>query len=60
MINPFLDIQDGHAEAKHQCMLENKVKIITSSEYQKFLDFVDEKYGKNYLDSFKKNKNNKS
>lgn len=33
MINPFLDVQDGCAEAKHQCMIANNVKIITSAEY---------------------------
>lgn len=38
---------------KYQCMLENNVKILLSSDYQKYIDYVYEKYGKNYLKSFR-------
>ena len=55
MINPFLKIQDGYAEEKHQCMLANNVKIITSCEYIKYMSYVENKYGKHYIDSLKKN-----
>ena len=40
-------------QAKHQCMLANNVIILTSKDYQQYLDYVSEKYGKNYLKSFK-------
>lgn len=56
MQNPFCHELDDEMEAKHQCMLANNVKIITSSEYNKYLSYVEEKYGKDYLNSLKKNK----
>ena len=41
MINPFNRSLDGVFEAKHQCMIDNNVKILTSSEYNIFLEFVE-------------------
>ena len=41
-------------EAKHQCMLKNDVKILTSKDYQQYLDYVKQKYGKGFLDQFKR------
>lgn len=41
-------------EAKHQCMLANKVKILTKNEYIIYVDYVANLYGSNYLDTFKK------
>lgn len=41
-------------ESKHQCMLANNVIILTSKDYQQYLDYVSEKYGKNYLKQFRK------
>ncbi len=35
------------AEAKHQCMIQNSVIIIT--EYKKYVDYVNTKYGRNFL-----------
>jgi len=55
MVNPFLDIQDGQMESKHQCMIKNDVKIITSNEYQQYLDYVEVKYGKDYIKNLKCN-----
>ena len=40
-------------EAKHQCMLKNDVKILTDADYQKYLDYVDQCYGKCYLEQFR-------
>lgn len=45
MINPYDRTQDDIYEAKHQCMLRNKVKIITS---KRFIDYVNKKYGNNF------------
>ena len=53
MINPFDRSQDDIYEAKHQCMLKNSIHIITSSEYEVFLDYVNDKYGKDFIKSFK-------
>lgn len=53
MVNPFLEIQDGLIESKHQCMIEHEVKIITSCEYKKYLSYVDDRYGKDYIKSLK-------
>ncbi len=50
MINPYNEEQNDRYEAKHQCMIENHVEIIT--DYKKFIDYIVEKYGKNYLKQF--------
>ena len=62
MINPFrmkdwtdeeYFMECAKYEAKHQCMLINNVKILRSAEYSKFLDYVSNKYGKDYLSQFR-------
>lgn len=40
-------------EAKHQCMLKNSVVILTSVKYSKYLNYINAKYGKNYLKQFR-------
>lgn len=42
------------AEAKHDCMIANGVAIIKSDGIKKYLDYVEQKYGKGYLMQFKK------
>lgn len=49
----FDSSQDALYEAKHQCALQNNVKILYSKDCQKYLDYIDEKYGKNYLQQFR-------
>ena len=53
MQNPFDHSQDALYEAKHQCMLLNEVKIMKSDEYEFYVAYVEQKYGKDYLKSFK-------
>lgn len=53
MINPYDRTQDAIYEAKHQCMLKNGVEIITSEKYKKYVDYVNDAYGKDYLKKFK-------
>ena len=36
---------------KYKCMLENNVKIII--DCSKYIDYVKQKYGKNYIKTFK-------
>lgn len=48
MVNPYDHSKDELYEAKHQCMLRNKVAIIC--DYQKYVDFVLEKYGLEFLE----------
>lgn len=45
--------KDELYETKHQCLIQNNVKILYSKDYQKYLDYIKEKYGKNYLKQFK-------
>ncbi len=52
MINPFDRTQDAKYEAKHQCMIKNCVKIITDTKI--YENYVKNKYGRTYLDSFKR------
>lgn len=53
--NPFDHTQDALYEAKHQCALKNNVRILYSTEYQKYLDYVNEKYTNDFLDLFRTN-----
>ena len=52
MINPFDRTQDAKYEAKHQCMIKNNVKIITDTKF--YEDYINNKYGKNYIKQFKR------
>lgn len=56
MQNPFDHSQDGLYEAKHQCMLKNNVVILKSSDCKKYIEYVQQKYGKGYLEQFKNKK----
>lgn len=40
-------------EAKRQCMIANEVVILRSKDYQLYLDYIKDQYGKNYLKNFK-------
>ena len=55
MINPYDRSQDVLYESKHQCMKDNNIIILKSKDYQKYLDYISEKYGKDYLKQFKNN-----
>lgn len=54
MICPFNRSKDNEYEAKHQCMLANGVQILTGEDYKQYLDYVAEKYGKNYIKTMKR------
>lgn len=54
MINVNDRSKDYVAEAKHQCMLRNGVRIMTNADYSKFEQYVRAKYGKDYLKRFKR------
>lgn len=45
---------DEICEAKHQCMLENNVEILKYADYSKFISYVEDKYGKSFLEQYKK------
>ena len=49
MIDKLDSSKNYIAEAKHQCMLKNNVVILTSKEIKKYLDYVEQTYGKGYL-----------
>lgn len=53
MQNPFDHSQDVLYEAKHQCILKNNVEIWRHKQYDVYLKYVEEKYGKDYLKQFK-------
>ena len=38
---------------KHKCMLDNNVIILRYKDYKPFLDYVSQKYGKDYLKQFR-------
>ena len=54
--NPYDSNQDALYEAKHQCLLNNNVKILYEEDYKQYLSYIENKYGKNYLTLFKNKK----
>jgi len=53
MINISNRSLDYIAEAKQWCMLNNGVIIYQNKDYNKFVKYVSDKYGKNFLKSLK-------
>lgn len=51
--DPFNTHRDSYYEAKHQCALENNVKILYHKDIKKCVDYINEKYGKDYLIRFR-------
>ena len=41
-------------EEKHKCMILNKVDIITSVKYEKYIRYVIEHYGRDFFKKIKK------
>ena len=52
--NPFDHSLDELYEAKHQCALQNNVKILYNEDYQKYVDWFNANYN---IEDFKFNKN---
>lgn len=51
MICPYCEAKNELYEAKHQCMINNNVEIITNCN--KYLSYIKRNYGKDYLNTFK-------
>lgn len=49
-INPFNRDKDYIAEAKFECMRKNNVYIVTDVEYNGYISYVKEKYGKKFFE----------
>lgn len=45
MICPWNHDEDNLYEAKHQCMLANKVTIMTYKDYKRYIDYCNDKFG---------------
>lgn len=54
MQNPFGHKQDKLYEVKHQCGLKNNVIFLKEKDMKKYIDYVNIKYGKDYIKQFKK------
>ena len=52
MINPFDRSLDDKFEAKHQCALDNNVIFFTENDIKPILQYVNNKYTKDYIDLF--------
>jgi len=52
LINPFDSTEDVKEQSKQECMRNNNVKIISETEIRPYIDYVKNKYGKDYLKSF--------
>ena len=44
-------------KAKQKCMVDNNVVLIKYSDCKKYYDYVESKYGKNFLEQFRKKSN---
>ena len=53
MINPFDESQNQIYEAKHQCMLDNNVTILKSSEIDS-IEYIERRYTKDFMKLFLK------
>lgn len=56
MINPYDRSMDDLYESKHQCMINNHVRILTENDLKDVLDYVNLKYGKDFIKQFKNDK----
>lgn len=45
--------KEAAMKAKSQCMEENGIKILTTGDIKKYKEYVDSKYGKNYIQQFR-------
>lgn len=53
MIDKLNSNKNYIAKAKYECMLKHNIIIFNSKEIKQYLNYVSNKYGKNYLKSFK-------
>ena len=58
MICPFDGSKDGIFQAKQQCGIKNNVIFITGDDILPALDYMENKYGKNWKEIFKIKKPN--
>lgn len=54
MVNPYDHSLDDLYEAKHQCMIRNRVTILTNAS--EYINYIKQKYGAGYLRQFKMGK----
>lgn len=53
LINPYDRSLDNIAKAKQLCMKEHNVTVLKSDKYMFYVDYVKEKYGTNYMETFR-------
>lgn len=54
MIDKLDESKNDVARAKYECMVFNNVKIMKYNEIKPYLKYIRQKYGKKYLNQFKK------
>lgn len=53
LINPYNRSLDNIAKAKQLCMEEHNVTVLKSDKYMFYVDYVKEKYGTDYVETFR-------
>lgn len=53
MINPYDRSMDDIYEAKHLCMLEHDVLILTEKDYSRYIKYIRQTYGSDFLRKLK-------
>ena len=54
--NPYDHAQDALYEAKHQCCIQNNVKILYTLDYMPYVEYVFYNYGKHFFEPLRANK----
>lgn len=53
LINPYNRDSDNVARAKQKCMKEHNVIVLKSEKYNFYIDYVNSKYGTDYIEKFR-------
>lgn len=53
LINPYNRDSDNVARAKQECMKEHNVIVLKSEKYNFYIDYVNSKYGTDYIEKFR-------
>lgn len=51
--NPYNENLSGLYEAKHQCIINNNIMVFFEKDCQKYIDYINLRYGKDYLKQFR-------
>lgn len=60
LVNPYDHAYDGEAKAKWECTKAHNVRFLSSKDYKQYIKYVNETYGRKYIQRFKRKQVEKS